>query len=380
MTTAALDRSAAEVALESLRREGNPFRNYFARNPDDEVCARFHVPELFSLEREQLLAIVDLYRAAPATHSEMIPILGNKGSGKTHLLHSIKHGTGGAYQILVTPGCFQKDTDFLEYLVFQVIDTLLGGGKQRGRRPLDLVQDELTRMMLKKALTTATKDELLDLFPAPGLGKWTRKIGLGNSQAQERTQWLLDGVAKPTGSGGQFAPLKRLLTESSVEPDKACELIAKIVDRTETHDTAGQMRRALVQGFARGALMGDEAELANFLTYGFAELDFKVQPGRMDLVRSLFKVVMGILHEVKIPVVVAFDQLEDLLLARRADDGQAAWPKRSLQASSRRCTRSTACASSSSPSAACGTASSRRSTATSRIGSRTRSTSRDTAA
>jgi hypothetical protein len=322
MTAAALARSAAEVALESLRREGNPFRNYFARNPDDEVCARFHVPELFSLEREQLLAIVDLYRATPATHSEMVPILGNKGSGKTHLLHSIKHGTGGAFQVLVTPGSFPKDTDFLEYLVFQVIDTLLGGGKQQGRRPLDLVQDELTRMMLKKALTTATKDELLDLFPAPGLGKWTRKIGLGTSQAQERTQWLLDGVTKPTGPGGQFVPLKRLLAESSVEPEKACELIGKIVDRTETHDTLGQMRRALAQGFARGALIGDEAELANFLTYGFAELDFKVQPSRMDLVRSLFKVVMGILHDVKIPVVVAFDQLEDLLLARRADDGQ----------------------------------------------------------
>jgi hypothetical protein len=322
MTAAALDRSAAEAALESLRREGNPFRNYFARNPDDEVCARFHVADLFALEREQLLAIVDLYRAAPATHSEMVPILGNKGSGKTHLLHSIKHGHDGAFQLLVTPGSFQKDTDFLEYLVFQVIDTLLGGGKQKGRRPLDLVQEELTRQVLRKALTTASKDELLDLFPAPGLGKWTRKIGLGNSQAQERTQWLLDGVTKPASSDGQFTPLKRLLSESSVEPEKACDLIGKIVDRTEPHDAAGQMRRALVQGFARAAMFGDEAELANFLTYGFAELDFKVQPSRMDLVRSLFKVVMGILHDAKIPVVVAFDQLEDLLLARRADDGQ----------------------------------------------------------
>src|SRR5437868_11515974 len=108
MSAAATARPTADRALDALRRAGNPFRNYFARNPDDEVCARFHVPELFSLERSQLLAIVDLYRATPSTHSEMIPILGNKGSGKTHLLHSIKHGTGGAFQILVTPGCFQK--------------------------------------------------------------------------------------------------------------------------------------------------------------------------------------------------------------------------------------------------------------------------------
>jgi hypothetical protein len=322
MTAPILDRSMTEAALETLRREGNPFRNYFARNPDDEVCARFHVADLFAKERSQLLAIVDLYRAAPNTHSEMVPILGNKGSGKTHLLHSIKHGDDGAWQLLVTPGSYQKDTDFLEYLLFQVIDTLLGGGKQKGRRPLDVVQEELTRRLLQQAISAATKDELLDLFPAPGLGRWTRKIGIGTNQAQERAQWVIDGLTKPATTDGKFTPIRRLLSEGNVEADKACELIGKVVDRTETHDTAGQMRRHLAQGFCRGALVGDEAELANFLTYGFAELDYKVQPSRMDLVRSLFKVVMGILHEIKIPVVVAFDQLEDLLLARRSDDGQ----------------------------------------------------------
>src|SRR5262245_19415636 len=114
-----------EGVLEGLRRAGNPFRNYFARNPDDEVCARFHVPELFARERSQLLAVVDLYRNDPAMHSEIIPVLGNKGAGKTHLLHSIKHNADGAWQLLVTHGTYQKDSEFLEYLLFQVIDTLL---------------------------------------------------------------------------------------------------------------------------------------------------------------------------------------------------------------------------------------------------------------
>src|SRR5881227_376946 len=86
------ERSLQERALEVLRRTGNPFRNFFARNPDDDICARYHVPELFAKERAQLLGVVDLYRANPTTHSEMIPVLGNKGAGKTHLLHSIKHG------------------------------------------------------------------------------------------------------------------------------------------------------------------------------------------------------------------------------------------------------------------------------------------------
>src|SRR5438270_1133423 len=95
--TTAAPRTLPDRALEVLRRAGNPFRNYFARNPDDEVCARYHVDELFRSERATLLGVVDLYRYDPATHSEMVPILGNKGAGKTHLLYSIKHGETGAW-------------------------------------------------------------------------------------------------------------------------------------------------------------------------------------------------------------------------------------------------------------------------------------------
>src|ERR1700757_4032179 len=182
-------RSLSERALEVLRRAGNPFRNYFARNPDDEVCARYHVPELFAKEREQLLGVVDLYRYDATKHSEVVPVLGNKGAGKTHLLHSIKHGADGhRWQLLVTPGTYQKDTEFLEYLLFQVIDTLLGGGKQKGARPIEFVGEELVRGLTSSALTALTPQQRLDLFPAPALGRWARRFGLGSSQAQERTQ------------------------------------------------------------------------------------------------------------------------------------------------------------------------------------------------
>src|SRR5215510_1123588 len=150
-TAAVATRSLSERALEVFRRAGNPFRNYFARNPDDEVCARYHVPELFASERDLLHAIIDLYRYDPLTHSEVVPVLGNKGAGKTHLLHSIKHGSGGQWQLLVTPGVYQKDTEFLEYLLFQIIDTLLGGGKQKGVRPLEFVGEELGRRLLAQA-------------------------------------------------------------------------------------------------------------------------------------------------------------------------------------------------------------------------------------
>src|SRR5437762_8392829 len=165
MTTATAARPGTDRAVDALRRSGNPFRNYFARNPDDEVCARYHVPDLYAAERALLLSVIDLYRYDPGTHSEVIPVLGNKGAGKTHLLHSIKHGGDGAWQLLVTPGTYQRDVDFLEYLLFQVIDTLLGGGRQKSARPLDYVGEMLLRGLFTGALKAMPAAERLDLFP-----------------------------------------------------------------------------------------------------------------------------------------------------------------------------------------------------------------------
>jgi len=327
MSAAVETRSLSERALEVMRRAGNPFRNYFARNPDDEVCARYHVPELFAKEREQLFGVVDLYRYDPTCHSEIVPVLGNKGAGKTHLLHSIKHGNEGAWQLLVTPGTYQKDSEFLEYLLFQVIDTLLSGGKQKGVRPIAFVGEALIRGLLHDALEILTPSQRLDLFPAPGLGRWARKLGLGGSQAQERTQWIVDQLQAPKSLGaGSKADywnrdLRKVCAEAGLEPERACELVCRHIERAEARSTAGLMRRHIKEGFARAILLGDEADLASFLTYGFAELEFQVRPTRQDLVLSLLKVLMDIFLNQKIPVVVAFDQLEDLLLAHRNDDG-----------------------------------------------------------
>jgi hypothetical protein len=340
LSPTAPSRPLAERALEVLRRCGNPFRNYFARNPDDEVCARYHVPELFSRERSQLLGVVDLYRFAPTTHSEVVPILGSKGAGKTHLLHSIKHGPEGTWQLLVTPGTYQKDSEFLEYLLFQVIDTLLGGGKQKNTRPLEYVGENLVRGLLRSALDGMTDTTRLELFPVPGLGSWTgtlgrwaRNLGLGTSQAQERAQWLLDTLARPLPLPFQAGAIRRACEEVGLAPEQAFRVVAEHISspgasKTQPRppelgnsgSTAGLMRRHILEGFARSVLLNDEAQLAGFLTYEFAELPFQVRPSRQDLVLALFKSVLAVLQELRIPVVVAFDQLEDLLLARRSDD------------------------------------------------------------
>ena len=188
-----------------------------SRNPDDEVCRRYHVPELFAREREQLLGVVDLYRYEPTTHSEVVPVLGNKGSGKTHLLHSIKHGAEGAWQLLVTPGTYQRDTDFLEYLLFQLIDTLLGGGKQKNTRPLEYVGEQLVRGLLARRLTNADADGAARTVPRAGPGPLGAALGLGSSQAQERTQWLIDSLTRPCPLPFQAGGIRRACDEAGID-------------------------------------------------------------------------------------------------------------------------------------------------------------------
>jgi hypothetical protein len=316
---AVAERSLQDRALEALRRAGNPFRNYFARNPDDDVCSRYHVADLYAREREQLLALVDLYRYDGTMHSEVVPVLGNKGSGKTHLLHTIKHGEGVGRQLLVTPGTYQKGADFLEYVLFQIIDTLLGGGKQRGARPLAYLGEELTRKLLRQTLETLDARQRLDLFPAPALARWARRLGLGSSQAEERTQWLIDTLAKPT-----VMTVRQICAEVNLDLGHAATLIGDYLTRSETHNTVGLMRRKIHHGFVQATLLGQENHLAEFLTDGFAAAEGNVRPSRHDQVLALTKALMDVFLTLKVPVVVAFDQLEDLLLVRRTEDAHKA--------------------------------------------------------
>jgi hypothetical protein len=311
-------RPVSERALEALRRAGNPFRNCFARNPDDDICRRYHVPELFSAERDQLLAVVDVYRSDATSHSEIVPVLGNKGSGKTHLLHSIKHGRDGAWQMLVTPGTFHKESDFLEYLLFQIIDTLLGGGKQKGTRPLEYVGEQVARSLLRQALSAMSHAQRLQLVPASGVTRWARRFGFGASDAKERSDLMLEAV----GQGGALTPLHRLCGDLAIDVNRVHNILTNHISHLAGHDTAGLMRKRLLEGLVQAVLRGDESELAGFLTYGFAELGFQVRPGRQELVLGLLKVLMQCFLDLRTPVVVAFDQLEDLLLSRRSDDGR----------------------------------------------------------
>ena len=251
-------------------------------------------------------------------------MLGNKGAGKTHLLHSIKHGTDGAWQLLVTPGVYQKDTDFLEYLLFQIIDTLLGGGKQKGTRPLEYVGEELVRRLLAGAL--AAPDAATSSWSCSRRRAWAAgraSSAWAASQAQER-----DAVARRQPRPAAPAPFQRRgrsarrCDEAGLEPSRRCDARRRARRRTEPHNTAGLMRRHILQGFAAAAparRRGRPGQLPDL------RLRRTGLPGAAEPAGPGAGALQGadgsVPRACKIPVVVAFDQLEDLLLARRTDDG-----------------------------------------------------------
>ena len=96
-----------------------------------------------------------------------------------------------------------------------------------------------TDAVLAQSLAALTAEERLELFPAPGLVRWARKIGLGGAQAQERTQWLIDGLSRPWTAPFRAGTVRRLCDDLA-----ECELVSK-KDRVKPR-RLGTLRQILV--------------------------------------------------------------------------------------------------------------------------------------
>lgn len=296
-----------ERALAMLRRKGNPFRQQFARNCDDPVCSHYHVDSLFANERHLLSDLVESFRGQPDQPSAVLPLLGPRGAGKTHLLHCLKHGPGVAPRLFVTPGTFRvdtasKDSSFVEYVLYQLINVVLGGAEQRGDRPLRYVGHRVTRLAWAHWLEAedTNADELM-----------SHEVGAD----------LFGRLGQGTES------LSETLAAVKLDPKTVLTAWSDWLVRHEPRDLKGAFRRRLLVGFATAAALGDESDLADFLTDGFADVAFLVKPTRAQLTLSLLQALVEVVVRSGIPIAVAFDQLEELLYGqtedeiRRASDG-----------------------------------------------------------
>lgn len=308
-----------ERALAALRQRGNPFRQQFARNSDDVVCSRFHVDDLFAKERRVIREVVDSFRGQPTRLTCVLPILGARGAGKTHLLHWLKHGPADFPPLFVTPGTFRiqnkgEDSSFIEYLLYQLINVLLGGGEQRGIRPLLCVGEQLTRRTLVEAIGRLDRSGQLDLLNANFSQRLGWKFGLGVRGCRQQIEEWLSLLANSNES------CKVLARQANLDIERLADVAIEFLHQREPRDLKGELRKRIGSGFVRATLFGEETELADFLTDGFTDVPFQVRPTRVQLTLSLLEALTDVIVGAGIPIAVAFDQLEELLYGQTEDE------------------------------------------------------------
>ena len=319
----ALEALEAQEALEALRARGNPFRQQFARNADDAVCSRYHVEDLFATERETLARLVGAYVGQPERPTAVLPLLGPRGAGKTHLLHWLKHGPANEPRLFVTPGTFRadaggRDSSFIEYLLYQLISVLLSADEQRGARPLAYVGERLTRRMLTQTIADLDAPARHDLVESGGLGRLLGPLDPRRRRAGKTLDRFVHQLENSSATASTTCRVVAL--EANLDPDRLTTAALEHLEQHDARDLKGTLRKRLLAGFIRATLLDDEADLADFLTDGFADAAVGPRPGRAQLTLSLLQALTELIVGTGIPVAVAFDQLEELLYGQTDEE------------------------------------------------------------
>ena len=182
---------AASAALDYLKGMENPFESLARPQRLDDHFLDLHVPELLAGERKLLLEIIDRYRVDEFTRpadlppTRVITILGDRGAGKTHLLQSLAYREDGKSQIMVRPSYYDMHLPFDEYLLSQLVATLLAEDEVFYSRPIEDIAGAIVPRLLHRPFERwAPPTESL---PCPravgnvGVYSWVERNGLTRS-------------------------------------------------------------------------------------------------------------------------------------------------------------------------------------------------------
>ena len=238
MSTLTCEPSLAPAALDVLRRVGNPFRNYFARNPDDEVCARFHVAELYARERSQLLSVVDLYRATPGTHCGDRAGAGQQG-GRQDAPAALDQAwpATGPGSCSSRPAPIRRTPIFSNTCSFRSSTRCWAAASsgppaarilQRGAGPGAAAASAAT-WPARRGSSTCSRPPGLAL--GPQARPW-QLAGAGTDAMAARQPDAAD-------AGQRLRSAARICADNHLAEDRACEFVCRFIERTAAHNTAG---------------------------------------------------------------------------------------------------------------------------------------------
>ena len=313
-----------ENAIRRLREGPNPFTFSVVTAGTEESCLHYDVPNLLDSQRSDLRAIVQLYRG-PNQPSQIFPILGDSGTGKTHLLTTFQAearqqaAEEGKECLLVVADTFSAGLDPLDFFLWQIVNHLLAQ-KGPGARMLRVLSARLTAHLLVEALRQLAPHQQVKLIPPCGLLDW---FGL-RFRNRKPVQRRLDAIRQLIGGCDVPVPtdLQNHCEQAGLAPESACELIQQHLERTESRDAAGSLRKELYYRISQLALLNQREPVEDFLTGDYREgPDHVAMAGQLP--KRLLTAFLELFHELKIPVVLVFDQIEDFLIAPTSERKQA---------------------------------------------------------
>lgn len=315
-----LDGPVVHAALDTLRGKENPFESLARPQRLDDRFLDLHVPELLAEERALLLQVIDRYRVEEYTGASDLPatrvvtVLGDRGSGKTHLLQSLSYRTDGKSQINVRPKYFDRDSPFEEYVLSQLVATLTDPDEVYLTRPIDDLAPAVVRRLLRQAICAMGPTDRIFAM-APSRWRRLRLLWGGGDRLDRKLKAMADALSPGSGN------VRHIIERHAVDPALCLRLVLGHLRRFEVGDgLLACLRRELYGAMARAVLLQETEPLARFLEGEYSQL---ASPGiRRELAARMLHALVEVCALARQPVVIAFDNLELLFSVRNQFDGE----------------------------------------------------------
>jgi hypothetical protein len=306
------ERSAEENALALLRSGSNPFARQVATIGTAEASVLADVPDFAKHQLSLLLEIIAAHRAGKP-ETKVYPLLGDHGSGKTHLLNTLRlhlrdqAAERGEETLFVVVERLSPGMDAIDYLLWQIVNFLLAQ-KGEGGRMFEVIAGRLTGRLLAESLRLLSPGQRAELIPIQGFWQRLRLRRNASKQLAAIDELIQRCDAKhPT-----VESIRQACATAGVHPNVALKEIEKHLDRTESRDIIGWFRKELYARLARFALLNDRIPFEEFHIGNYADAPPNIRNAG-NLSRRLLDTWLELLAVLAIPVVVVFDQLEDYL-------------------------------------------------------------------
>lgn len=307
---------AIDQVTRSILESCNPFDDVARPQQPDGRFRQIHVPAVLREPRERLLTAIDAYRVSqyasttdlPA--SRVVKILGDRGSGKTHLYEAILYRDDGQHQLLISRYAenFDEAMPFEEYMFQLLMRALTSRHPLYGYRFFDALAAQLARKLLVHTLRELGPTDRL-FVTAPSSWQRIRLLWRGGKAISQRFEDLCEELAQPAKS-----ELQQICLRNGFDPESLGRLaLARLARLEPGEDTLSIIRRELYGAMIRATLLGDRDALQGFLEADYQPASRGRVLHRADVVRQLLQAVREACALVQLPVVYAFDNLEGLL-------------------------------------------------------------------